>query len=486
MRTLFLNPPSYDGFDGSAGSRYQARREIRSFWYPTWLAYPAAMIRDSRLLDAPAEGMNVDEVLRVASNYELVVIHTSTPTLQSDKTLAERLKERSPHIRIGFVGPHATVLPEETVSTTVAADFAVIGEFDYAIKEISDGTPLEDVRGIAFRRNGAIRRTGPRPPVENLDLLPFVTDVYARDLRLENYFIGYLRHPYVSLYTGRGCRSRCTFCLWPQTIAGRLYRVRSAQNVLEEMTRAKALFPEAKEFFFDDDTFTDNPHADEIASGLGALGITWSCNARAVVPKERLRMLKENGLRLLVVGFESGNQTILNNVRKGIRLDQARRFMKAARQLDIKVHGTFILGLPGETAETMEQTIRFARELDPYSIQVSLAAPYPGTELYDQARQNGWLAGEGDRLVREGIQDSVLSYEDLTAERIFDEVDLFYRRFYFRPRPILRILREMLTDRDVFRRRIREGKEFFSFMARRKEMAKGRRCGEATDQDATV
>ncbi len=197
-------------------------------------------------------------------------------------------------------------------------------------------------------------------------------------------------------------------------------------------------------------------------------------------------MLKENGLRLLVVGFESGNQTILNNVRKGIRLDQARRFMKAARQLDIKVHGTFILGLPGETAETMEQTIRFARELDPYSIQVSLAAPYPGTELYDQARQNGWLAGEGDRLVREGIQDSVLSYEDLTAERIFDEVDLFYRRFYFRPRPILRILREMLTDRDVFRRRIREGKEFFSFMARRKEMAKGRRCGEATDQDATV
>ena len=153
--------------------------------------------------------------------------------------------------------------------------------------------------------------------------------------------------------------------------------------------------------------------------------------------------------------------------------------MKAARQLDIQVHGTFILGLPGETAETMEQTIRFARDLDPYSIQVSLAAPYPGTELYDQAKQNGWLAGEGDRLVREGIQDSALSYKDLPAERIFDEVDRFYRRFYFRPRPILRILREMLADRDVFHRRIREGREFFSFMARRKEMAKGHDgCGD--------
>ena len=327
--------------------------------------------------------------------------------------------------------------PKRPLLATEAADFAVIGEFDYTIKEISDGIPLKDVRGIAFRQNGAILRTFPRPPVENLDLLPFVTEVYARDLKPENYFIGYLRHPYISLYAGRGCRSRCTFCLWPQTIAGRLYRVRSAQNVLEEMTRAKALFPEAKEFFFDDDTFTDNPHAGEIARGLGTLGITWSCNARASVSKEKLRILKENGLRLLVVGFESGNQTVLNNVRKGILLDQARLFMKAARQLDIQVHGTFILGLPGETVETMEQTIRFARELDPYSIQVSLAAPYPGTELYDQARKNGWLAGEGDRLVREGIQDSVLSYENLTAERIFDEVDLFYRRFYFRPGPIL-------------------------------------------------
>jgi hopanoid biosynthesis associated radical SAM protein HpnJ len=431
------------------------------------------MIRDSRLLDAPAEGMEVNEVLRAASDYELVVIHTSTATLQSDTITAERLKERSAHVRIGFVGPHATVSPEGTVSASKAVDFAAIGEFDYTIGEISHGIPLKDVRGIAFRQNGAILRTAPRPPVENLDLLPFVTEVYARDLRPENYFIGYLRHPYVSLYAGRGCRSRCTFCLWPQTIAGRLYRVRSAQNVLEEMARAKALFPQAKEFFFDDDTFTDNPHAGEIAVGLGELGITWSCNARANVPKERLGMLKENGLRLLVVGFESGNQEILDNVRKGIRLDQARLFMKAARQLDIQVHGTFILGLPGETEETMERTIRFARELDPYSIQVSLAAPYPGTELYDQAKRNGWLAREGDRLVREGIQDSALSYEDLPAERIFDEVDRFYRRFYFRAGPILRILREMLADRDVFRRRIREGREFFSFMARRKEMAKG-------------
>ena len=135
MRTLFLNPPSYDGFDGSAGSRYQARREVKSFWYPTWLAYPAAMIRDSRLLDAPAEGMDVSEVLRLASDYELVVIHTSTPTLQNDKAIAERLKERSPHVRIGFVGPHATVLPRETLSASDAVDFAAIGEFDYTIKE---------------------------------------------------------------------------------------------------------------------------------------------------------------------------------------------------------------------------------------------------------------------------------------------------------------------------------------------------------------
>lgn len=250
-----------------------------------------------------------------------------------------------------------------------------------------------------------------------------------------------------------------------------MYRVRSAENLYEEMALAKQLLPQVKEFFFDDDTFTDNPRLLDIARMIGRLGITWSCNARANVPKETLKVLKENGLRLLTVGFESGNQRILNNVRKGIRVEGARAFARAAKELGILIHGAFILGLPGETKETIEETMRYAREIDPYSIQVSLPAPYPGTALYEQAKREGWLTQEGEGLTRGGIQSSVISYQSLSREEIFAALETFYRRFYLRPRPILRILGEMLQDRDEFVRRIREGREFFSFMAKRKEVS---------------
>jgi hopanoid biosynthesis associated radical SAM protein HpnJ len=471
MRTLFLNPPSYGGFDGGAGARYQARREIRSFWYPTWLAYPAGLVPESRLVDAPPAGMDVDDIIRQASGFDLIIINTSTPTIANDARVAELLKDYYTDIKIGFVGPHTIVLPEETLATSKAIDFVTTGEFDYAVAEIAKGIPFDRVDGIAFRSNGSIRRTNDRLPITDLDALPFVTRIYARDLNIYNYYNGYLRHPYVSLYTGRGCRARCTFCLWPQTISGHVYRVRSTENVYEEMVIAKQLFPEAKEFFFDDATLTDNTsRVKDIARKLKNLGITWSCNARANVPKETLKVMKEGGLRLLTVGFESSNQKILNNIKKGINVDRAREFVKATKELGILIHGTFILGLPGETAETIEQTIRFAKEIDPYSIQVSLLAPYPGTELYAQGIKEGWIIKEKDQLVREGIQNAVISYKGLSREEIFEAVERFYRRFYLRPRPILRILKDMLQDRDEFKRRIREGKEFFTFMTKRKEV----------------
>jgi hopanoid biosynthesis associated radical SAM protein HpnJ len=472
MRTLLLNPPSYGGFDGSAGARYQARREIRSFWYPTWLAYPAGLIPESRLVDAPPAGIDRDEVVRLTRGYDLVVVSTSTPTLSSDVVLAEMLKANYSGLTIGFVGPHTMVLPMETLELSRAIDFVTTGEFDYAVAEIAAGMSFEKVEGIAYRSNGSVRRTADRPPLQDLDALPFVSSVYARDLNIDDYFNGYLKHPYLSLYAGRGCRARCTFCLWPQTISGHAYRVRSPENVYEEMVLAKKLFPQVKEYFFDDDTFTDNTsRAEAIARKIKGLGITWSCNSRVMAPKETLKVLKDCGLRLLTVGFESGNQKILNAVKKGITVERSREFMKAAKELGILVHGAFILGLPGETAETMEETMRFALELDPYSIQVSLVAPYPGTEIYAQGIREGWIAREGDGLTREGIQNAAFSSGGLSGEEIFETVERFYRRFYLRPRPILRIVKEMLQDRDEFSRRIREGREFFSFMAKRKGAA---------------
>jgi hopanoid biosynthesis associated radical SAM protein HpnJ len=467
LRTLFLHPPSFQGFDGGAGSRYQARREVRSFWYPTWLAQPAALVPGSRLIDAPPAALTLDDVRPRARDYDLAVLHTSTPSFAHDVRVAEALKATNPDLRVGFVGAHVAVQREQALAASPAIDFVCGAEFDFTIQEVAQGRPLATVAGLSYRSNGTVKRTLERPLLEDMDALPFVVDVYHRDLVVEQYFVGYLLHPYVSIYTGRGCRSRCTFCLWPQTVGGQRYRTRSVEHVVAEIARARQLFPQVKEYFFDDDTFTDDlPRAEAIARGLGRLGVTWSCNAKANVPASTLQVLREHGLRLLLVGYESGSQDILNNVKKGTRIDRARQFTREAKALGIKIHGTFIMGLPGETPATIEETIRFAQEIDPDTLQASLAAPYPGTALHDQAREQGWLA-DGQLVDDDGVQAAVLEYPHLSRREIFASVDAFYRRFYFRPRKLFAIGAEMVRDPAVGRRRLKEGVEFLRFLARR-------------------
>ncbi|HKE37246.1 MAG TPA: radical SAM protein, partial [Candidatus Baltobacteraceae bacterium] len=306
LKTLFVNPPTFEGYDGGAGSRYQCRREVRSFWYPTWLAQPAAMVPGSKLIDAPPDDLTVDQVAPLAKEYERIVIHTSAPSFNNDARFAVRLKEENPDTIVGMVGAHVSVLPNESLRGAPAVDWVSVGEFDYTCVDVASGKPLAEIDGLAYRRNGETVHTTERPIITDMDAFPSVLDVYRRDLTIPNYFNGYLQHPYLSLYTGRGCKSRCTFCLWPQTIGGHLYRVRSVESVEAEMTRAKTLFPEVKEFFFDDDTLTDNiPRVEEIARRLGKIGITWSCNAKPNVPRATLEILKANGLRLFLVGYES-------------------------------------------------------------------------------------------------------------------------------------------------------------------------------------
>ena len=468
LKTLFLNPPSYEGFDGGAGSRYQARREIRTFWYPTWLAQPAAMVPGSRLIDAPARGLALKDLLPLAGEYELAVLHTSTPSFRSDVRVAEAFRLANPELRIGFVGAHVAVSPEDSLRASRAIDFVAREEFDYTIQEVAGGRPLASVDGLSYRQGDRIVHNPPRATIEDMDALPFVMEVYKRDLVIEDYVIGYLLHPYVSLYTGRGCRSKCSFCLWPQTIGGHRYRTRSPQSVADEIALGKSFFPQVKEFFFDDDTFTDDlPRAEAIARLLSRLGVTWSCNAKPNVPFESLKVLKDNGLRLMLVGYETGSQQILNNIRKGTRIDIARRFTEDCHRLGITIHGTFIMGLPGETPETIQNTIRFAREINPHTIQVSLAAPYPGTELYRQAQAQGWLAGGGALVGDDGVQVSAISYPHLPAPQISAALEEFYKRFYFRPKKIAEMTAEMLTSRQMLSRRLREGVEFFRFLSRR-------------------
>ncbi len=471
MRTLFLQAPSFDGYDGGAGARYQMKREVRSFWYPTWLAQPAALVEGSKLIDAPPHGLSFEDIQPDLMRHELIVMHTSTPSFKSDVRTAEMIKAINPTCKIGFIGAKVAVEPEKSLQATTALDFVARNEFDFTIKDVADGQDWACIKGISYRNaEGAIVHNEDREVLTNMDLLPFVTPVYKRDLDINRYFGGYLKHPYLSFYTGRGCKSRCTFCLWPQTVGGHNYRVRSIEHVIAEVKYAREAFPEVKEIFFDDDTLTDNlPRVEALAKELGKLGVVWSCNAKANVPRKTLEILKANGLRLLLVGYELGNQKILHNIKKGLLVDVARRFSKDCHELGIVIHGTFILGLPGETRETIQETLNFAKEINPHTIQVSLAAPYPGTFLYKQARENGWFAEDVDLLTEDGTQIAPLDYPHLGHSEIFNAVEDFYRKFYFRPSKIAAIVGEMVRSPEMMKRRLREGVEFFQFLRHRED-----------------
>jgi len=479
MKTLLLNPPSFENFDGGAGSRYPARREIHSFWYPTWLAYPAGLIDDSRLLDAPSHGVGPEEAIRIAADYEFVVIFTSTAGFRNDVRLAENMKMGKPGIKIAFVGPHVTILPEESLNASRAIDFVVRNEFDYAVAEFAWGKPLEEIAGISFRKNGQICHNIDRPLIEDLDRLPFVVEIFRRDLDINKYNIPFLYHPYLSFYTSRGCPALCTFCLWPQTMCSHRWRTRSSDNVIAEVRRAQELFPQIKEIFFDDDTFTIGKlRVLELCRKLKPLKLTWSCNARVTTDFETLKAMKEAGCRLLIVGFESGDPTILKNIKKGATIEQALSFMKACKQLGFKVHGDFQMGLPGETRETIEKTIKFAIRLDPETIQVSVSHPYPGTELFRYLSDQGYFISES-MTDQQGHQLPNFRYPNLSREEILKSVEDFYARYYFRPKIIFRIVGRALFSGNDRRRLYKEGREFLRLRSKRKDFIRSARPGKS-------
>jgi hopanoid biosynthesis associated radical SAM protein HpnJ len=476
MKSLFLNPPSYADFDGGAGSRYQARREVWSFWYPTWLCYPAGLLPGSRVLDAPAHGVDQAQTVEIARGYDCVVLHTSTPSFRLDLRTAEKIKEANPRLVIGFVGGHVSAEPARSLAASRAIDFIARKEFDLSVQALCEGYEWSGIAGLSFRRHGVITHNPDRPPLTNeeLDRLPFVTEVYHRDLDYLRYNSPYCQYPYVSLYTGRGCPARCTFCLWPQVTTGHTYRVRSPENVVDEVRLMPRLFPRMKEIFFDDDTFTaDVPRAREIARRLGRLGLCWSTNARANVDRETLKELKEGGLRLFVVGYESGNDEILRNIRKGVSTERARRFTRDCHDLGILIHGTFIIGLPGETRATIEESIRFAREMEPETLQVSLASPYPGTHFFKYVQDGGFLL-ESVYNDEAGYQKCTVSYPGLSAEEMFDAVERFYRRYYLRPRYVFKSVKKMIRNREERKRMLREAREFFAAMRSRRSRPRAR------------
>ena len=483
LKTLFLNPPSFENYDGGASSRWPATREIESYWYPVWLAYPAGMLEGSRLLDAPPHHVSMEETVEIGKQYDFLVLFTSTPGFPGDIQLAAKMKEANPNLKICFVGPHVTTLPERALAEAKAIDFVVRREFDYATVEYANGKPLNEILGVSYRgEDGKIIHNPDRPAVADLDEMPDVVNVYKRDLDVRRYNVPFLLHPFVALYTTRGCPAQCTFCLWPQTLSGHPWRKRSSDAVAREMAKAKEYWPDVKEFFFDDDTFNiQKARTIELCAKLKPLGLTWSCTSRVTTDYETLKAMKEAGCRLLIVGYESGDPQILKNVKKGATVERARQFTKDCKKLGLVVHGDFILGLPGETKESIRTTIDFAKELDVETIQVSVAHAYPGTEFYDYAKANGFILIEGAQMVDEGgHQVAMIEYPGLPRDYVMEMVHRFYDEYYFRPKAVYRIVRKAAFNSEERKRLYKEAKQFLTLRAARNKAVKEARKIQGT------
>ncbi len=472
MRTLFLNPPSFENFDGGASSRWPASREIESYWYPVWLCYPAGMLTDSKVVDAPPHKINIDQTVAMAKDFELLVLFTSTPGFHVDVKIAEMMKDSNPKLKVAFVGPPVTVEPEQCLRSSTAIDFVVRREFDRQIVAFAHGTPLEELPGASFRKNGAFQHNPEGGYIENLDELPWVTKVYKRDLDFRRYNVPFLLNPFIALYTSRGCPAMCTFCLWPQTHSGHRWRLRSAQDVANEVRWALENFEGLKEIFFDDDTFNyQKARTIELCRHLKPLNFTWSCTSRVTTDYETLKAMKDAGCRLLIVGYESGDPQILKNIKKGATVEMARRFTENCHRLGLKIHGDFIIGLPGESRESIRRTIEFAKQLDCETIQVSIAHPYPGTEFYEYVKQNGLITI--DPMTDEGgHQLPNIVYPGLDRAELVEWVERFYGEYFFRPKVVWRIVRRAIFDGAERRRLFKEAREYLALRSKRKQFVR--------------
>jgi hopanoid biosynthesis associated radical SAM protein HpnJ len=477
---MFLNPPSFEGFDGGASSRWPASREIESYWYPVWLCYPAGMLPDSKVVDAPPHKISIEQTVEMGKDFELVVLFTSTPGFEVDVKMANMMKLVNPKLKVCFVGPPVTVEPEKTLNATNAIDFVVRREFDHQIVDYANGKPLSEIPGVSYRDEAGVIVNNPeRPVIENLDELPWVSKVYKRDLDVNNYNVPFLLNPFISLYTSRGCPAMCTFCLWPQTHSGHRWRLRSADDVAAEMAYIKDNFPEIKEVFFDDDTFNyQKARTIELCAKLKPLNMTWSCTSRVTTDYDTLKAMKEAGCRLLIVGYESGDPQILKNIKKGATIDMAERFTANCRKLGLLIHGDFIVGLPGESRESIRKTIDFAKKLDNETIQVSIAHPYPGTEFYDYAKKND-LISIGSMTDEAGHQLPKVIYPGLDEAELVEWVERFYGEYYFRTRVIWRVVSKAIFNSHDRKRLAKEAKEYMALRKKRRKFVADHRQATA-------
>jgi radical SAM superfamily enzyme YgiQ (UPF0313 family) len=425
---------------------------------------------DILLIDAPAQRLDYESVLERAIDFapRLIVVDTSTPSIYNDASVASRLQTATGAFTL-LVGPHPSALPLETLQIDEGIDAVAIGEYEITVLELAqylDANPaptlegLKKIGGLAFRHQAGIYRNASRDLSYELDRLPFVSSVYLKHLDYTNYFYAHSKQPIVVTVTARGCPHKCIYCVYPQTFSGRKVRYRSVDSVVDEVEYILDNFSGLKEIMFEDDTLTINKkRCIEFSKEILRRGLKfeWSANSRADVDLETMQILKKAGARLFCVGVESGVQSVLDNMKKNLKVERIRQFFKDARAAGILVHGCFLVGNPGETMETLGKTLAFAKELNPDTAQFFPIMVYPGTEAYEWAKESSYLVTQdfSEWVTAEGLHKTLISRPGLSAEDLNKFCDRARREFYLRPGYILSKGVQAIKDFHEMRRLIK-------------------------------
>lgn len=478
MHVIVINPPfkaEYGKF--SRESRSPAITKSGALYYPLWLIYAAACTKKYGhrvdFVDAPAKPLNEMETLEFidkvtdANENVLFVLGTSTPSIKNDVAFGAKLKDVYKNSFILLVGTHPTATAEETLGYSEKIDAVAIGEYDYIVKELADvldlGKELKEVRGLCFRNGSGFVRTEPMPPIENMDDIPFAAQFIKEYLNEKDYFFAAATYPSIQIFTGRGCPCRCNFCVYPQTMHGHKYRARSPENVVAEFEYIAENFPNVKEVVIEDDTFTIGKERLSTICNLLIQKklnkrLRWLCNARVnTLDLEMMKLMKKAGCRLIIPGIESGNQQILDNIKKGTKVEQYLPYVKNAKKAGLLIHACYMVGNQGETKETMQDTLNLALKLNTDTAQFFPLIPYPGTEAYDYNKRMGYLTvGDYEHYCGEdGTHNTVLSLPDLSAQEMVDFCNYARKKYYLRPRYMLHRLRVGLAHPDDLKRSLK-------------------------------
>lgn len=449
MKTWVLNPPYLKHY--SRAQRSPAVTKSGTIYFPMWLAYCVGYLEkngiDTMFTDAPAEGTSHDEVIAQAVKLKpgLVIMDTSTPSIDNDVEFAAKLKQVLPDVFICLVGTHASATVDESFAAGPAVDGIARNEYELTMLDLAraiekDGrhADLAKIAGLHFRKGDQIVHNPDRAFTLEVEDIPWVSKTYQKYLKIEDYFNPNALFPMVTILSGRGCPFSCTFCVYPQTVGGKRYRYRAVKDVVDEMEFITQAFPHAKSIFFEDDTLTLNKNrcielSEEIIRRK--VKISWTCNSRIDTDFETLKKMHEAGLRQVCVGFESGSQEVLDVMKKGTKVEKMVTFMEGARKAGVLVHGCFMFGFLNDNDKTVKETVDMALKLNPDTAQFYPLMVYPGTEAYNQYKAKGWLTKSkfADWLTPEGLHSCVVRNERFSPEELVRLCDDARRKFYLRP-----------------------------------------------------